>query len=72
MFRLIKQVFIVLISFNESLARHQTKCLFLNDEPSMVRVVIYGALQRTSYTKLTLYPTTVGYILLYNAPHILH
>ena len=44
MFRLIKQVLIVLISFNESLSRHQTKCLFLNDEPSMVRVVIYGAL----------------------------
>ena len=34
MFSLIKQVFIVLLSFSESLA---TKCLFLNDEPYMVR-----------------------------------
>ena len=34
MFSLIGQVFIVLLSFNESLA---TKCLFLNDEPCMVR-----------------------------------
>ena len=34
MFSLIKQVFIVLLSFSESLA---TKCLFLNDEPCLVR-----------------------------------
>ena len=34
MFGLIKQVFIVLLSFCKSLA---TKCLFLNDEPCMVR-----------------------------------
>ena len=34
---LIKQVFIVLLSFSESLARDRTKCLFLNDEPCMVR-----------------------------------
>ena len=34
MFSLIKQVFIVLLSFSESLA---TKCLFLNDESCMVR-----------------------------------
>ena len=34
MFSLIKQVFIVLLNFSESLA---TNCLFLNDEPSMVR-----------------------------------
>ena len=34
MFGLIKQLFIVLSSFSESLA---TKCLFLNDEPCMVR-----------------------------------
>ena len=33
MFSLIKHVFIVLLSFSESLA---TKCLFLNDEPCMV------------------------------------
>ena len=34
MFILIKQVFIVLLSFSESLA---TKFLFLNDEPRLVR-----------------------------------
>ena len=34
MFSLIKQVFVVLLSFSESLT---TKCLFLNDEPYMVR-----------------------------------
>ena len=34
MFSLIKQVFVVLLSFSEYLS---TKCLFLNDEPCMVR-----------------------------------
>ena len=34
MFTLIKQVFIASLSFSEYLA---TKCLFLNDEPCMVR-----------------------------------
>ena len=34
MFSLIKQVFVVLLGFSESLA---TKCSFLNDEPCMVR-----------------------------------
>ena len=34
---IIKQAFIVLLSFSESLARNRTKCLFLNDEPCMVR-----------------------------------
>ena len=34
MFSLIKRVFIVLLSFSESLAK---KYLFLNDEPCMVR-----------------------------------
>ena len=34
MFSLIKQVFIVLLSFSVSLA---TKCMFLDDEPCMVR-----------------------------------
>ena len=29
--------FIVLLSFSESLAHDRTKCLFLNDEPCMVR-----------------------------------
>ena len=37
MFTLIKQVFAVLLSFNESLVQGKTKCLFLNDEPCMVR-----------------------------------
>ena len=42
MFSLIKQVFIVLLSFSSSLARvakvsNQTKCLSLNGEPCIVR-----------------------------------
>ena len=37
MFSLIKKVFIVLLSFSEFLSRDRTKCLFLNDEPCMVR-----------------------------------
>ena len=42
MFSLIKQVFIVLLSFSESLARvakvsDRTKCLSSNDEPCIVR-----------------------------------
>ena len=37
MFSLIKQLFIVLLSFSSSLAHEQTKCLFLNDKPCMVR-----------------------------------
>ena len=31
---------IVLLSFSESLAQDQTKCLFLNDEPCMVRLTL--------------------------------
>ena len=34
---LIKQVFIVVLSFSSSLARDQKICLFLNNEPCMVR-----------------------------------
>ena len=30
-------LFIILLSFSNSLARNRTKCLFLNDEPYMVR-----------------------------------
>ena len=30
-------LFIALLSFSESLAREQTKCVFLNDEPCMLR-----------------------------------
>ena len=37
MLNLMKQVFIVLLRFSESLARDKTKYLFLNDEPCMVR-----------------------------------
>ena len=37
MFSLIKQLFIVLLGFSSSLAHKQTKCLFLNDEPCMIR-----------------------------------
>ena len=42
MFRLIKQVLIVLLSFSSSLTRvvkvsGRTKCLSLNDEPCIVR-----------------------------------
>ena len=33
MFSLIKQVFVVLLNFSESLACDWTKCLSLNDEP---------------------------------------
>ena len=40
MFNLIKQVFIVLLSFSSSLAQDQTKCLFLNDELCMVRPTV--------------------------------
>ena len=37
MFIVIKQLFIVLLSFCSSLACDRTKCLSLNDEPCMVR-----------------------------------
>ena len=40
MFSLIEQVFIVLLSFSDSLARDRTKCLFLNDEPCMVDLLL--------------------------------
>ena len=40
MFSLIKQVFIVLLSFSESLARGRTKCLSLNNEPCIVRPTV--------------------------------
>ena len=36
-------LFIVLLSFNESLAHNRTKCLVLNDEPCMVRPTIIDA-----------------------------
>ena len=37
MFSLVKQVFIVLLSFSSSLARVRIKFLSLNDEPCMTR-----------------------------------
>ena len=45
MISLIKQVFIVLLSFSSSLARvakisDRTKCVSLNDEPCMVRLTL--------------------------------
>ena len=50
MFSLIKQVFIVLLSFSESLARNQIKCLSLNDELCMVRpTLIYLNLVEFKY-----------------------
>ena len=33
-------LFIILLSFSKSSARDRTKCLFLNDEPCMVRPTI--------------------------------
>ena len=36
MFSLIKQVFIMLLSFSSSLARNRTRCLSLNDKPYIV------------------------------------
>ena len=40
MFSLIKQVFIVLLSFSESLARCRTKCLSLNNQPCIDRPTV--------------------------------
>ena len=42
MISFVKQAFIVLLSFSSSLARNQTKCLFLNDKPCMVRPTLTG------------------------------
>ena len=42
MFSLIKQVFIVLLRFTESLARDQTKCLLSNNKTCMVRRTLIG------------------------------
>ena len=40
MLSFIKQVFIALLSFSESLARDRTKCLFLNGEQRMIRLTL--------------------------------
>ena len=58
MFRFIKQVFIVLSSFSESLARDQAKCLFLNDEPCMVRPCILNAMNPV---ELKYYPFMISF-----------
>ena len=42
MLSLIKEVFIVLLSFSSSLAHEQTKCLFLNDELCMVKHILFN------------------------------
>ena len=40
MFTFIKQVLLVLLIFSESLARDRTKCMSLNNGPSMVRLTL--------------------------------
>ena len=51
MFSLIKQIFIVLLSFSESLESDQTKCLFLNDGSYMVRpgLIDFNPVERKYY-----------------------
>ena len=53
MFRLIKQVFILLLSFSKSLA---TKCLSLNDEPCMVRPTLIDL----NHVELKYYPFMIS------------
>ena len=56
MFSLIKQVFIVLLSFSESLVHDQTKCLFLNDELCVVRPTLIDL----NSVKLKYYPFIIS------------
>ena len=56
MFHLIKQVFIVLLSFSSSLAHDQTKCLLLNDELCMVRPTLIDL----NPVELKYYPFTIS------------
>ena len=44
------------ISFSESLAQNQTKCLFLNDEPCMVRPTLINM----NLAELKYYPLMVS------------
>ena len=53
MFSLIKQVFIVLLSFIEYLA---TKCLFLNDELCMIRPTLIDL----NHAELKYYPFMIN------------
>ena len=55
MFSLIKQIFIVLLSFSESLAHDQRKCLFLN-EPCIVRPAVIN----TNPVELRHYPLMIS------------
>ena len=61
MFSLIKQVFIVLLSFTSSLAHvakvsHWTKCASLNDEPCMLRLTLMDL----NTAELKYYPLTIS------------
>ena len=56
MFYLIKQVFIVLLSFSQSLARNRIKCLFLNYE----RYVVRPTLIDLSPVELKYYPFMIS------------
>ena len=49
-------MFIVLLSFSESLARDKTKCLFLNDEPCMIRPTFIDL----NHVKLKYYPFMIS------------
>ena len=55
MLNLFKQVFIVLLRFSILLACNQTKCMFLNDEPCMVRPTLIDM----STVELKYYPLEV-------------
>ena len=56
MFSLIEQVFIVFLSFSESLARDWRKCLFLSYEPCMVRPTFIDM----NPVELKYYPFVIG------------
>ena len=49
-------VFIVLLSFSSSLIQNRTKCLFLNDEPCMVRPNLFDL----NPVELTYYPFIIS------------
>ena len=53
---LIKQMFIVLLTFSESLGRERTKCLSLNDEPCMVRPTLINLRLTLNPVELKYYP----------------
>ena len=53
---LIKQVFIVVLSFSSSLSRDQKICLFLNNEPCMVRPTLIDL----NRVELKYYPSLIS------------